>query len=76
MSSLQVKHYNGGIMLGESIENIKLRVQKLESRIKSLRTGRRILMNLLIKQESAKNEEIQKLTNEIKRLKRILKYNR
>lgn len=34
------------------------------------------LMNLLIKQESAKNEEIQKLTNEIKRLKRILKYNR
>jgi len=63
-------------MLGESIENIKLRVQKLESRIKSLRTGRIILMNLLIKQESAKNEEIQKLTNEIKRLKRILKYNR
>lgn len=63
-------------MLGESIENIKLRVQKLESRINSLRLGRRILMDLLIEQENAKNEEIRRLTNEIKRLKRILKYNR
>jgi len=33
-------------------------------------------MNLLIEQEIAKNEEIRKLTNEIKRLRRILKYNR
>ena len=48
----------------------------------SLKTGLhrattyRILMNLLIEQEIAKNEEIRKLTNEIKRLRRILKYNR
>ena len=63
-------------MLVESIENIKLRVQKLENRINSLRLGRRILMDLLIEQENTKNEEIRRLTNEIKRLKRILKYNR
>ena len=63
-------------MLDESIENIKLRVQKLENRINSLRLGRRILMDLLIEQENTKNEEIRRLTNEIKRLKRILKYNR
>jgi len=65
-----------GFVLDESIENIKLRVQKLENRINSLRLGRRILMDLLIEQENTKNEEIRRLTNEIKRLKRILKYNR
>jgi hypothetical protein len=62
--------------LNDSVESIKLRLEKLQSRINSLRIGRRILMNLLIEQEIAKNEEIRKLTNEIKRLRRILKYNR
>ncbi|MFY9312438.1 MAG: hypothetical protein WAP28_11810 [Tepidanaerobacteraceae bacterium] len=62
--------------MNDSVESIKLRLEKLQSRINSLRIGRRILMNLLIEQEIAKNEEIRKLTNEIKRLRRILKYNR
>ena len=62
--------------MNDSVESIKLRLEKLQSRINSLRIGRRILMNLLIEQEIAKNEEIRKLTNEIKRMSRILKYNR
>ncbi len=62
--------------MNDSVESIKLRLEKLQSRINSLRIGRRILMNLLIEQQIAKNEEIRRLINEIKRLRRILKYNR
>jgi len=66
----------GGINVVESIESIKIKVKILEDRVNSLRLGRRILMNLLIEQEHSKNLEIKRLTNEIKRLKRILKYSR
>lgn len=62
--------------MDESIEIIKLKLQRLEYRITSLRLGRRILMDLLIEQENTKDHEIRRLTNEIKRLKRIIKYNR
>lgn len=62
--------------MDEGIESINLKLQKLEDKIISLRLGRRILMDLLIEQENAKNQEIQKLTHEIKKLKRILKYSR
>ncbi|NLZ54667.1 MAG: hypothetical protein GX892_16310 [Thermoanaerobacteraceae bacterium] len=62
--------------MDENIEIIKLKVKNLENRINSLRLGRRILMDLLIEQNNKKNEEIKRLTNEIKKLKRILKYNR
>jgi len=62
--------------MDENIESLKLKLARLESKINSLRIGRRILMNLLIEQESIKNEEIKRLKNEIKRLKRILRYNR
>ena len=55
--------------MDESIEIIKLKLQRLEYRITSLRLGRRILMDLLIEQENTKDHEI-------KRLKRIIKYNR
>lgn len=40
--------------MNDSVESIKLRLEKLQSRINSLRIGRRILMNLLIEQEIAK----------------------
>ena len=64
------------MVMDESVDSIRLRLKKLESTIDSLRLGRRILMNLLIEQEMEKKAEIRRLTNEIKRLKRILKYNR
>jgi hypothetical protein len=57
-------------------DNLHSKLQKLENRITSLRLGRRILMDLLIEQENAKNQEIQKLTQEIQRLNRILKNHR
>jgi len=67
----------GGLMvMDESVDSIRLRLKKLESTIDSLRLGRRILMNLLIEQEMEKKAEIRRLTNEIKRLKRILKNHR
>jgi len=62
--------------MDESVDSIRLRLKKLESTIDSLRLGRRILMNLLIEQEMEKKAEIRRLTNEIKRLKRILKNHR
>lgn len=62
--------------MDENVQILYLKIQKLENRIISLRLGRRILMDLLIEQENAKNQEIQKLTHEIKRLKHILKNTR
>lgn len=59
--------------MDESIQKLYFKVQTLESKITSLRLGRRILMNLLIEQENAKNQQIQILKHEIKRLNRILK---
>jgi len=64
------------MVMDESVDSIRLRLKKLESTIDSLRLGRRILMNLLIEQEMEKKAEIRRLTNEIKRLKRILKNHR
>ncbi|HHY71408.1 MAG TPA: hypothetical protein GX519_07180 [Thermoanaerobacterales bacterium] len=62
--------------MDEDIQILYSKVQKLENRITSLRIGRRILMDLLIEQENVKEQEIQKLTQEINRLKYSLKYSR
>lgn len=52
---------------------LKIRIEKLEQKISSLRLGRQILMDLLIERERIKNNEIYRLKQEIKRLKRKLR---
>lgn len=51
----------------------KIKIEKLEQKISSLRLGRQILMDLLIERERIKNNEIYRLKQEIKRLKRKLR---
>lgn len=55
-------------MIDNEIQQLRLKIQKLEARITSLRLGRRILMNLLVELENSKNLEIKKLNHEIQRL--------
>ena len=57
-------------MIDKDIQQLQLKIQKLENRITSLRLGRRILMDLLVELERSKNLEIQRLNREIQRLKK------
>lgn len=59
--------------MDEKYRELQVRIEQLEQKIKSLRLGRRILMNLLIETEQAKKREIHELKRQIKRLKQRLK---
>ena len=59
--------------MSEEIYHLKTKIKKLEEQVQSLRLGRRVLMNLIIDIEKAKNLEIALLKKEIKALKHSLK---
>ena len=59
--------------MDDKINELQMQIKKLEQKISELRLGRRILMDLLIEREQIKNNEIYKLKQEIKGLRRRLK---
>jgi len=61
------------IAVDDKINELQMQIKKLEQKISELRLGRRILMDLLIEREQIKNNEIYKLKQEIKGLRRRLK---